>query len=146
MKNLLITLLLIPIFGFSQVGQSIKSEQWDNIGKLTNPYHFVKFESQGSDETKLYRLSFQNMEYKEITDISSFVFEGTQKDINYIKSELIKGLKYKKDESSAFQIGEGMIAISKYGMGGVILRYKEDGEPSRWTWLSKGQINKVFGK
>jgi len=146
MKKLLILLFLIPIFGFSQVGQSIKSEKWDKIGKLTNPYKFVEFESQGSDETKLYRLSFRNMEYQQITDISSFTFEGTQEDINYIKSELVKGLKYKGDESSVFEIGKGMISISKYGMGGVILRYKEDGEPSRWTWLSKGQIGKVFGK
>mgnify|MGYP000890720848 CR=1 FL=1 len=146
MKNLLLTLILVPFLGLSQVGKSVKSEQWDKIGKLTNPYHFVEFESQGNDDSKLYRLSFQNMEYKQITDISSFTFEGTQKDIDYIKSELIKGLKYKKGESSAFEIGKGMIAISKYGMGGVVLRYKEDGEPSRWTWLSKGQINKVFGE
>ncbi|MEL0183281.1 MAG: hypothetical protein VW884_01610 [Bacteroidota bacterium] len=75
MKKILLLLLLIPFIGFSQVGKKqIVDVKWTKVGKLTNPYKYVELEYKEYDGERTYQLSFQNMEYTQITDIATVTF------------------------------------------------------------------------
>jgi hypothetical protein len=145
-KKVLLMTLLIPFFGYSQIGKSEKLEEWIKVGKLTNPNKYVELSSQGYGETKLYRLSFQNMEYEIIDDICNIFFKSTISELNYLRDELVKGCKFKKGERVSLDVGEGKIVISHSPSNSQVrMTYYEDGSPSKYTWFMKGQIYKVFG-
>ena len=149
MKKLILLLLFIPLVSFGQVGKKeVKDIKWNKVGKLTNPYKYVELEYKEYDNERTYRLSFQNLEYSRITDTANIIFTGTPDDIKYIKQTLIEGCALKKNsEAIELEIGSGtLLIVHNSGKSNVKIAYVEEYEPMRYTWLSKAQIDKVFGK
>ena len=145
MKNLILMLMLIPFISNSQIGKQEKVDKWTKYGKLTNPYKYFEIEFKEYDGGKIYRVSFQNMKYTEITDICSFQFEATDDELKYLKQTLLDGCAIKKDsEDITLEIGNGMIQLQYLSGKNVRMWYIEDGKVSKRTWLSAKQIDKLF--
>lgn len=151
MRTIILSLIALLSFTFSnaQVGQASTGLDWQTVGKLTNPYKYAELEKTIIDGEKTYRLSFQNMEYSEITDIGTIVFSATDEELDYVYNELVKGLSRKtKDPEVSFEIGKGLMTIVRNPGGAKQVRmyYKEDGVPMKWHWFSAGQLKKMFAK
>lgn len=145
MKKIFLLLLTIPFLATSQIGKKKQLDAWTTLGELTNPYKYVELQYKEYDGEKQYMMLFQNMEYTTITDIGSFTFSATDEELEYFKQTLLDGIKLKKkDEPYTLDIGNGQVLISDYGSG-VRMTYYEDGKVDKWTWFTKGQINKLFG-
>ena len=149
MRTIILSLIALLSFTFSnaQIGEAKTLTSYETVGKLTNPYKYVELQKADFDGTTMYMLSYQNLEYQEITDIASISFEATNEELDYLYDELMKGTAMKKnDPEVSLNIGDGTLFISRAAAGQVRLMYKEDGVPFKWTWMSKGQLRKVFGK
>tara|TARA_X000001036_G_scaffold313313_1_gene291885 strand:- start:257 stop:709 length:453 start_codon:yes stop_codon:yes gene_type:complete len=150
MKNIILTSIALLSFTFSyaQVDQVKEVTSWETIGKLTNPYKYVELsKAEFDDGFTMYMLTYQNLEYEQITDLANIQFEATEDELDYVYNELLKGTAMKKnDEAVSLDIGKGTLFISRAAAGQVRLMYKEDGVPFKRTWLSKGQLRKLFGK
>lgn len=150
MKKLIyLSILFLSVNVSAQIGKAQETVKWESIGKLTNPYHYVELRTGTIDGETRYHFMYQNMEYKEITDIQGFMFSGSPEDLAYLKETINKGFSLKKgDAAIMLDIGKGTIYLTKYPMGGgaIVLRYKEDYKPDSWTWLNKKQVEKLFGK
>ena len=149
MKKLIFITVALLSFTFSnaQIGEAKELTSYETIGKLTNPYKYVELSKADFDGTTMYMLSYQNLEYEQITDLANISFEATESELDYLYNELLKGTAMKKnDDAVSLDIGKGTLFISRAAAGQVRLMYKEDGVPFKRTWLSKGQLRKLFGK
>mgnify|MGYP003994986123 CR=1 FL=1 len=151
MKNIILTSIALLSFTFSnaQIGEATTGISWERVGKLTNMYKYAELEKTIIDGENTYRLTFQNLEYSEITDLGTIVFTATDEELDYVYNELIKGLTRKtKDPEVSFNIGKGIMTVVRNPGGAKQVRmyYKEPGETMKWHWFSKSQLNKIFGK
>lgn len=150
MKKPLITLIafLAINFTFSQVAESEASTPEITIGKISNHYKYIELTRQTVDEENLYTLKYQNLEFPQMTDLAFVKFSATDEELDYLYNEILKGSKMKKtDPVNYISLGDGKMGITRLASGQVRILYTENGSTIvKWTWMSKGQLRKFFGK
>ena len=53
----------------------------------------------------------------------------------------------KNDPVNYMTLGDGRMGVTRLASGQVRILYTENGSSVvKWTWLSKGQLKKIFGK
>ena len=136
-------LLSIPVV--SQIGKAKKTIDYTTIGKLTNPYKWVELKYVDLNDERNYVLTFRNLEYSEIEDISWLEFKANQKEIDYLYDTFYSMTIKSKGKSETIEVGNGVVTLK--GKGNRFELYVNiKGEPLRHTWLNKGQVKKLFNK
>ena len=144
MKKLLITFatVLLSINSFGQISEVSQVESFELIGKTSNPYKWVKLKK--SEDA--YLITFLNLEYQNIVDVGAVRFVATPEDLTYLYDTLIDMCNSKRKTQKTLTLGTALVVMTTQGAKQVRLDVKQEGEPSKWTWLSRKQLSKVFKK
>jgi len=159
MKKLLLILLCLPMIGFGQIQKVEKTTT--NVGSVVG-LDINKIDTPNNVE---YEVIFRNLKYVEINVISKFTFFETGSDFENLYSMIIDGysfentkvlykhaLNYKIYNEVTIDIGSNRTVSLLYGKKGFApisfkFLYKDELGIESWSyWLSKKQINKLFGK
>tara|TARA_B100001027_G_C16086672_1_gene249792 strand:+ start:81 stop:551 length:471 start_codon:yes stop_codon:yes gene_type:complete len=146
MKKPLIILFAILIYG-SSYSQTIKNTS-ETIGKISTLYKYIELSKQVIDDENIYNLKYQNLEFPQMTDLAIVEFKATDEEFDDLYNKILLGSKMKKnDPINYMDLGKGRIGISRLASGQVKILYNTKGSTlSKWTWLSKAQLRKIFGK
>ena len=146
MKKPLIILFAILIYG-SSYSQTIKNT-YETIGKISTLYKYIELSKQVIDDENIYNLKYQNLEFPQMTDLAIVEFKATDEEFDDLYNKILLGSKMKKnDPINYMDLGKGRIGISRLASGQVKILYNTKGSTlSKWTWLSKAQLRKIFGK
>lgn len=139
-----LVLLLITSSAFSQIGKAKEKKEKYTIGKLTNPYKYVELSYINVNDEKVYSLSFKNLKYQELTDICVVTFKATKEELDYLYDTLHSMTKA-KGKSVDLTIGNGKLTLNGK-RSQVDIYAKVEGQPSKYTWLNKNQIDKIFAR
>ena len=75
-------------------------------------------------------------------------FRATDRELDDLYNKILIGSKMKKSDPITYiNLDRGRLGISRLTSGQVKLLYNSKGSSEiKWTWLTKGQLRKVFGK
>ena len=81
-------------------------------------------------------------------DMTNVRFKATDQELNDIYNTILMGSKMKKNDPIKYiDLDRGKLGITRLSSGQVKILYTATGSDEvKWTWLSKGQLKKVFGK
>lgn len=171
MKKLFYLILIIPFLSFGQITKVEREPVVENIiGSINDlgfgigPMELVEITNSNNTTTK-YRISYKNLKYMELSEYSSFNFYETGGDLEALYTLIMEGfdapnekvlykhaLNYKIYNEITVDIGEDGTIFLMYGKKGFapitfkFLHKDKFGAESWSMWLSKKQINKLFGK
>lgn len=144
-KVLFIIFALIVVYqSYSQIGISNKLEDFETLGIADKMVGLPKLSYLIIDEnTKHYYLSYYNLEYPNLKDIKTISFTAKPDELEYFYNFLLSG--FTSENKQSLTIGDASIIIDKvYSSLRVSVTYKD--EIPGWFYLSKKQIEKLFGK
>ena len=163
MKKLLLILLCLPFIGFGQIKKIQNTLKRTEIGSILG-LKIIKYESE-SDKSISYNVFYKNLKYNVLDDASSFSFNETGNDFESLYSMIMDGfnfenkkplrkvaLNYKLYNEIILDIGSNQTLYLRYGKKGfapIAFQFyliDANGIESWSYWLSKKQINKLFGK
>lgn len=145
-----VVVVLLSIFlvqqNNAQIGEGKEVEKPLLVGKATKTPFGTSLEYYPrSDGRNYYVLTFKNLEYQKIDDIKSMFFYATDDELEYLFNYFIESLKDK--ETRTIDVGDQTLYLKKTAMSiRVTVTYNKDPEPDGWFWLSKKQIERLFGK
>ena len=147
MKNIILTTIALLSFTVSnaQIGQAKELENYELVGKLTNPYKQAQLDVIKRQEgPNKYRMTLQNMDYLEIVDMYTIFFNASEEDLRYLFDEMMKAFNLKKtDTGTMISLGDGRIRLTR-APGGIYMRYYEEFKTDKMHWFTKGQVRKLF--
>ncbi len=150
MKKPIITLITLLGFVYSYAQTDINSSEYtvETIGKISNLYKYIELSKQVINDENIYNLKYQNLEFPQMTDLAIVQFKATDDEFDELYNKILLGSKLKKnDPINYMDLGKGRIGISRLASGQVKILYNTKGSTlSKWTWLSKAQLRKIFGK
>ena len=75
-------------------------------------------------------------------------FKATDEELDNIYNTILMGSKMKRNDPIKYiNLDRGKLGVSRLTSGQVKILYTATGSNEvKWTWLSKGQLKKVFGK
>lgn len=143
----MVFMLIVLIFAnnsYSQIGNAIKLEETDILGIADKMVGLPKLAYSEIDKnTKQYYLYYYNLEYPTIKDIQTISFTATSEELEYFYKFLQSG--FDSTDKQSLKIGDASIIIYKtYSSIKVSVTQKND--IPGWFYLSKKQIDKLFGK
>ena len=108
MKKLLLVLLFVPIFSFSQIGEVKNVPENILVGYNNKMTKFHKlFYSITNDNQKLYTLRYRNMKYQHIDEYDSFSFTASDEEIEYLYNFFLEQMSNKAGKT--IELGKNMI-------------------------------------
>jgi len=144
MKKLLLVLLFVPIFSFSQIGEVKNVPENILVGYNNKMTKFHKlFYSITNDNQKLYTLRYRNMEYQHIDEYDSFSFTASDEEIEYLYNFFLEQMSDKSGKT--IELGENKIFARKMGKA-VRISDTTPGVIDNNFWLLKKDLERFFGK
>ena len=154
MKKSILTLIITILSvtnAFSQISEVPESKS-TTIGKVGSVYKSVALtklkidqKSIGANEG-LYLLHYKNLEYPELSEYASVSFTSTQEDLDYLYNTLTEMCNSTIGTTKTLILGTATLYLRNLGLKQVKISVSQSGEIDSWTWLSRKQVNKLFGK
>ena len=147
-KKPLFTFIAVLLFIFSNAKTTNYQALEETVGKVSNSYKYIELTKRVVDNENLYVLKYQNLEYPQMKDLAYISFSANYDQLNNLYNEILKGSKMKKNDPVNYMtLGDGRMGVTRLASGQVRILYTENGSSVvKWTWLSKGQLKKIFGK
>jgi hypothetical protein len=143
---------LIAIFActlsYTQIDQDSPGYSIESIGKVSTRYKYIELSKQEINGEYVYNLKYHNLEFPEMRDMTNVRFRATDRELDDLYNKILIGSKLKKSDPITYiNLDRGRLGISRLTSGQVKLLYNSKGSNEiKWTWLTKGQLRKVFGK
>jgi len=147
-KKPLFTFIAVLLFIFSNAKTTSYQALEETVGKVSNSYKYIELTKRVVDNENFYVLKYQNLEYPQMKDLAYISFSANYDQLNNLYNEILKGSKMKKNDPVNYMtLGDGRMGVARLASGQVRILYTENGSSVvKWTWLSKGQLKKIFGK
>ncbi len=145
MKNtalLFIFTVLTVINAFSQISEAPKSKS-TTVGKVGSVYKSVELTKY---DEGIYNLYYKNLEYPELKEYGSVSFSATPEELNYFYNTLTEMCNSTIGTKKTLVLGTAYLYLRTQGLKQVKISVSQSGEIDSWTWLSRKQVNKLFGK
>ena len=83
-----------------------------------------------------------------MNDMTNVRFKATDEELDNIYNTILMGSKMKRNDPIKYiNLDRGKLGVTRLTSGQVKILYTASGSDEiKWTWLSKGQLKKVFGK
>ena len=150
MKKPFIALIAIfaCTFSYAQIDQNSSGYSIETVGKVSSLYKYIELSKQVIDDESIYNLKYHNLEFPQMKDMTNVWFKATDQELNDIYNTILMGSKMKKNDPIKYiDLDRGKLGITRLSSGQVKILYTATGSDEvKWTWLSKGQLKKVFGK
>ena len=150
MKKPLIALIAIfaCTFSYAQNDQNSLGYSIETVGKVSSLYKYIELSKQVINEENIYNLKYHNLEFPQMNDMTSVSFKATDEEFDNIYNTILLGSKMKKNDPIRYiNLDRGKLGVTRLTSGQVKILYTASGSNEvKWTWLSKGQLKKVFGK
>ncbi len=150
MKKPFIALIAIFACTFSnaQNDQSSSGYSIETVGKVSSMYKYIELSKQVINEEIVYNLKYHNLEFPQMNDMTNVRFKATDEELDNIYNTILMGSKMKRtDPIKYINLDRGKLGVTRLTSGQVKILYTASGSDEvKWTWLSKGQLKKVFGK
>ena len=150
MKKPFIALIAIFACTFSnaQNDQSSSVYSVETVGKVSSMYKYIELSKQVINEEIVYNLKYHNLEFPQMNDMTNVRFKATDEELDNIYNTILMGSKMKRNDPIKYiNLDRGKLGVTRLTSGQVKILYTASGSDEvKWTWLSKGQLKKVFGK
>ena len=150
MKKPLIAIIAIIActFSYSQVDQSSSGYSVETIGKISTLYKYIELTKQVINDENIYNLKYQNLEFPQMKDMANVRFKATDAELDDLYNDILMGSKMKRNDPIRYiNLDRGKLGLSRLTSGQIKILYTLNGSSEiKWTWLTKGQLKKVFGK
>ena len=150
MKKPLIALIAIfaCTFSYAQVDQSSSGYSVETIGKISTLYKYIELTKQVINDENIYNLKYQNLEFPQMKDMANVRFIATDQELDDLYNEILMGSKMKRNDPIKYiDLDRGKLGLSRLTSGQIKILYTSNGSSEvKWTWLTKGQLKKVFDK
>ena len=150
MKKPVIALIAILAcsFSYAQVEQNSSGYSIETVGKVSSLYKYIELSKQVINDENIYNLKYQNLEFPQMKDMTNVRFKATDEELDNIYNTILMGSKMKRNDPIKYiNLDRGKLGVSRLTSGQVKILYTATGSNEvKWTWLSKGQLKKVFGK
>ena len=135
-------------FSYAQIDQNSSGYSIETVGKVSSLYKYIELSKQVIDDESIYNLKYHNLEFPQMKDMTNVWFKATDQELNDIYNTILMGSKMKKSDPIKYiDLDRGKLGITRLTSGQVKILYTATGSDEvKWTWLSKGQLKKVFGK
>tara|TARA_B100001057_G_scaffold452612_1_gene496687 strand:- start:2877 stop:3329 length:453 start_codon:yes stop_codon:yes gene_type:complete len=135
-------------FSYAQIDQNSLGYSIETVGKVSSLYKYIELSKQVIDDESIYNLKYHNLEFPQMKDMTNVRFKATDQELNDIYNTILMGSKMKKNDPIRYiELDRGKLGITRLSSGQVKILYTATGSDEvKWTWLSKGQLKKVFGK
>tara|TARA_Y100001935_G_scaffold87446_1_gene72521 strand:+ start:1187 stop:1639 length:453 start_codon:yes stop_codon:yes gene_type:complete len=135
-------------FSYAQIDQNSSGYSIETVGKVSSLYKYIELSKQVIDDESIYNLKYHNLEFPQMKDMTNVWFKATDQELDDIYNTILMGSKMKKkDPIKYIDLDRGKLGITRLSSGQVKILYTATGSDEvKWTWLSKGQLKKVFGK
>ena len=150
MKKPFIALIAIFACTFSnaQNDQSSLGYSIETVGKVSSMYKYIELSKQVINEENVYNLKYHNLEFPQMNDMTNVRFKATDEELDNIYNTILMGSKMKRNDPIRYiNLDRGKLGVTRLTSGqGKILYTATGSNEVKWTWRSKGQLKKVFGK
>ena len=150
MKKPFIALIAIFACTFSnaQNDQSSSVYSVETVGKVSSMYKYIELSKQVINEEIVCNLKYHNLEFPQMKDMTNVRFKATDEELDNIYNTILMGSKMKRNDPIKYiNLDRGKLGVTRLTSGQVKILYTASGSDEvKWTWLSKGQLKKVFGK
>ena len=150
MKKPFIALIAIfaCTFSHAQNDQSSSGYSIETVGKVSSMYKYIELSKQVINEEIVYNLKYHNLEFPQMNDMTNVRFKATDEELDNIYNTILMGSKMKRNDPIRYiNLDRGKLGVTRLTSGQVKILYTASGSDEiKWTWLSKGQLKKVFGK
>ena len=150
MKKPFIALIAIfaCTFSHAQNDQSSSGYSIETVGKVSSMYKYIELSKQVINEEIVYNLKYHNLEFPQMNDMTNVRFKATDEELDNIYNTILMGSKMKRNDPIKYiNLDRGKLGVTRLTSGQVKILYTASGSDEiKWTWLSKGQLKKVFGK
>ena len=150
MKKPFISLIAFLAFNFAyaQFDETNSEYSVESIGKISTLYKFVELTKQVIDDESIYNFKYQNLEFPQMKDMINVRFTATEEELNEMYNKILMSSKMKKNDPIRYiDLPQGRMGLTRLSSGQIKILYTSQGSNEvKWTWLSKGQLKKVFGK
>ena len=135
-------------FSYAQIDQNSSGYSIETVGKVSSLYKYIELSKQVIDDESIYNLKYHNLEFPQMKDMTNVWFKATDQELDDIYNTILMGSKMKKSDPIKYiDLDRGKLGITRLSSGQVKILYTATGSDEvKWTWLSKGQLKKVFGK
>ena len=135
-------------FSYAQIDQNSSGYSIETVGKVSSLYKYIELSKQVIDDESIYNLKYHNLEFPQMKDMTNVWFKATDQELDDIYNTILMGSKMKKNDPIKYiDLDRGKLGITRLTSGQVKILYTATGSDEvKWTWLSKGQLKKVFGK
>ena len=150
MKKPFIALIAIfaCTFSYAQNDQISSGYSIETVGKVSSMYKYIELSKQVINEEIVYNLKYHNLEFPQMKDMTNVRFKATDEELDNIYNTILMGSKMKRNDPIRYiNLDRGKLGVTRLTSGQVKILYTASGSDEiKWTWLSKGQLKKVFGK
>ena len=150
MKKPFIALIAIfaCTFSYAQNDQISSGYSIETVGKVSSMYKYIELSKQVINEEIVYNLKYHNLEFPQMNDMTNVRFKATDEELDNIYNTILMGSKMKRNDPIRYiNLDRGKLGVTRLTSGQVKILYTASGSDEiKWTWLSKGQLKKVFGK
>ena len=150
MKKPLIAIIAIIAcnFSYAQVDQSSSGYPVETIGKISTLYKYIELTKQVINDENIFNLKYQNLEFPEMKDMANARFIATDAELDNLYNEILMSSKMKRNDPIKYiNLDRGKLGLTRLTSGQIKILYTLNGSSEiKWTWLTKGQLKKVFGK
>ena len=150
MKKPLIAIIAIIAcnFSYAQVDQSSSGYPVETIGKISTLYKYIELTKQVINDENIYNLKYQNLEFPEMKDVANARFIATDAELDKLYNDILMSSKMKRNDPIRYiNLDRGKLGLTRLTSGQIKILYTSNGSSEiKWTWLTKGQLKKVFGK
>ena len=150
MKKPLIAIIAIIAcnLSYAQVDQSSSGYPVETIGKISTLYKYIELTKQVINDENIFNLKYQNLEFPEMKDMANARFIATDAELDNLYNEILMSSKMKRNDPIKYiNLDRGKLGLTRLTSGQIKILYTSNGSSEiKWTWLTKGQLKKVFGK
>ena len=135
-------------FSYAQNDQSSSGYSIETVGKVSSMYKYIELSKQVINEEIVYNLKYHNLEFPQMNDMTNVRFKATDEELDNIYNTILMGSKMERNDPIKYiNLDRGKLGVTRLTSGQVKILYTASGSDEiKWTWLSKGQLKKVFGK
>tara|TARA_Y100001935_G_scaffold252106_1_gene255331 strand:- start:1134 stop:1589 length:456 start_codon:yes stop_codon:yes gene_type:complete len=150
MQKPFMSLIAFIVFNFSnaQIDETNSEYTVETIGKISTLYKFVELTKQVINDENIYNFTYQNLEFPQMKDMINVRFTATDEELNEMYNKILMSSKMRKNDPIRYiDLPQGRMGLTRLSSGQIKILYTSQGSNEiKWTWLSKGQLKKVFGK
>ena len=133
---------------FAQVDQNPSEYSIETIGKVSTRYKYIELSKQVINDESVYNLKYHNLEFPQMIDMTNVPFKASNEELNDLYNKILIGSKMKKSDPITYiELDRGRLGVTRLSSGQVKILYNSRGSNEvKWTWLTKGQLKKVFDR